>query len=76
MKRLAIFPHIISVVNLEKMSRRLWILGDFFCLKSSQVQGNYVGKALRRHQEYLPEKMNYDFLTFLYFYYLQSHAND
>lgn len=30
MKRLAIFPHIISVVNLEKMSRRLWILGDFF----------------------------------------------
>jgi len=30
LKRLAIFPHIISVVNLKKMSRRLWILEDFF----------------------------------------------
>lgn len=39
MKRLAIFPHIISIVNPEKMSRRLRILGDFFVWRVHRCKG-------------------------------------
>lgn len=39
LKSLAIFPQLISIVNLEKMSRRLWILADFFVRKLPRCKG-------------------------------------